>query len=91
MYYVMNVALFLNIINMKAKISKVSPVGEISETKTFYIPHIKKNVRQKIKLKDGSVIVGEPMKVDRYLLEIGNYKYWVKRTGEIELIDVKMC
>jgi hypothetical protein len=76
---------------MKAKISKVSPVGEVNETKTFYIPHIKKSIKQKIKLKDGSTIYGEPMKVNRYLLEIGNYKYWIRRTGEIELIDVKMC
>ena len=40
-----------------------------------------------IKLKDGTVIKGEPMKQDRHLLEIGEYKYWVLRTGEIICID----
>lgn len=71
---------------MKVKISKVGPVGDINESKEFYIPLIKKNKIQLIKLKDGTVIKGEPMKQDRYLLEIGEYKYWVLRTGEIIII-----
>lgn len=71
---------------MKVKISKVGPVGDINESKEFYIPLIKKNRIQRIKLKDGTVIKGEPMKQDRYLLEIGEYKYWVLRTGEIIII-----
>lgn len=72
---------------MKAKISKVNPVGDITQTKEFYIPLIKKNEIQLIKLKDGSKIRGVPMKQERYLLEIGDHKYWVLRSGE--LIPIK--
>jgi len=76
---------------MKAKISKVGPVGDITETRGFYIPLIKKNAIQLIKLKDGTVIKGEPMKRERHLLEIGKHKYWVHRNGELEPIEEKMC
>jgi hypothetical protein len=31
------------------------------------------------------------MKQSRYLLEIGNYKYWVRKNGEIELINDSWC
>jgi hypothetical protein len=68
---------------MKAKISKVGPVGDITESKEFYIPFVKKNKIQLIKLKDGTVVKGEPMKVDRHLLEIGDFKYWVLQSGEL--------
>jgi hypothetical protein len=76
---------------MKAKISKVGPVGDITETKEFYIPFVKKNIIQLIKLKDGTKIKGEPMKQDRHLLEIGEFKYWLLQTGELILIDERMC
>jgi len=72
---------------MKCKISKVGPVGDINDTKEFFIPLIKKNKIQLIKLKDGTVVKGEPMKQDRYLLEIGEFKYWLFRNGEIDLIE----
>jgi|Laugrespbdmm15sd_2_1035082.scaffolds.fasta_scaffold00393_7 hypothetical protein len=72
---------------MKAKISKLDPLGTIEESKEFYIPLIKKNKIQWIKLKDGTKIKGEPMKQSRYLLEIGEFKYFVRRNGEIELIN----
>jgi len=62
---------------MKAKISKVGPVGDINESKEFYIPLIK--------FKDGTKIKGEPMKQDRYLLEIGEFKYWLLTTGELNI------
>jgi hypothetical protein len=68
---------------MKAKISKIGPVGEIEESKEFYIPLIKKNKIQLIKLKDGTVVKGEPMKQCRHLLEIGDFKYWISRSGEV--------
>jgi hypothetical protein len=68
---------------MKAKISKVGPVGDITESKEFYIPFVKKNKIQLIKLKDGTVVKGEPMKVDRYLLEIGEHQYWLLKSGEL--------
>jgi len=76
---------------MKAKILKLDPTGTIEESKEFYIPLIKKNKIQWIKLKDGTKIKGEPMKKSRYLLEIGDFKYWVRKNGEIELIDDKWC
>jgi hypothetical protein len=76
---------------MEAKISKLDPVGTVEESKEFYIPIIKKNKTQWIKLKDGTKIKGEPMKQSRYLLEIGEFKYWVRKSGEIELIDDKWC
>ena len=69
---------------MKAKISKLGPVGDISESKVFYIPLVKKIKLQWIKLKDGTKIKGEPMKVHRYLLEIGEFKYLLHKNGEIE-------
>jgi hypothetical protein len=72
---------------MKAKISKVGPVGDIIESKEFYIPFVKKNEIQLIKLKDGTVVKGEPMKVDRHLLEIGEYQYWLLKSGEIIIIN----
>jgi hypothetical protein len=68
---------------MKAKISKVDPVGNITKSKEFYIPFVKKNNIQLIKLRDGTVVRGEPMKVDRHLLEIGEHKYWLLKSGEI--------
>ena len=76
---------------MKAKISKLDPTGHFEESKEFYIPLIKKNKIQWIKLKDGTKIQGEPMKQTRYLLEIGEFKYFVRKNGEIDLIDDKWC
>ena len=76
---------------MKAKISKLDPVGTVEESKEFYIPLIKKNKIQWIKLKDGTKIKSEPMKQSRYLLEIGEFKYWLRKNGEIELIDDNWC
>lgn len=76
---------------MKAKISKVDPIGQIVKSKDFYIPFIKKNIIELIKLKDGTVVKGESMCQNRYLLEIGEYKYWLLRTGELILIDERMC
>ena len=76
---------------MKAKISKIDPVGSIVVSKEFYIPFIKKNNIQLIKLKDGTVVKGEPMSISRHLLEIGEFKYWILKSGEIILIDDKMC
>jgi len=75
---------------MKAKISKVDPCGCICETKDFYIPLIKRDKIQLIKLKDGTVIKGEPMTQNRLLLEIGEYKYWLLRNGELELIQERI-
>ena len=75
---------------MKAKISKVDPCGVICETKEFYIPLIKRNKIQLIKLKDGTVIKGEPMTQNRYLLEIGEHKYWLCKMGELELIQERI-
>jgi hypothetical protein len=72
---------------MKAKTSKVDPCGTIVKSKDFYIPFVKKNIIQLIKLKDGTVVKGEPMCQNRYLLEIGEYKYWLLQTGELILID----
>ena len=72
---------------MKAKISKLDPVGDITECKEFYIPLIKKNKIQLITLKDGTKIKGEPMMQSRFLLEIGEFKYWVRKSGELELIN----
>jgi hypothetical protein len=71
---------------MKAKISKIDHTGQILESKEFYIPFVKKNIIQLIKLKDGTVVKGEQMYQNRHLLEIGKYKYWVLRTGELILI-----
>ena len=71
---------------MKAKISKVDPLGQIVNSKDFYIPFVKKNITQLIKLKDGTVTTGEPMCKNKYLLEIGDYRYWILRTGELILI-----
>jgi hypothetical protein len=76
---------------MKAKISKVDPLGQIVNSKDFYIPFVKKNITQLIKLKDGTVVRSEPMCQNRHLLEIGEYKYWLLRTGELILVDEKMC
>ena len=74
---------------MKAKISKLNPVGFVEESKEFYIPLIKKNKIQLIKLNDGTTIKSEPRKKSRYVLEIGEFKYWVRKNGEIELVDYK--
>ena len=76
---------------MKAKISKIDPTGQVVKSKEFYIPFVKKNIIELIKLKDGTVVKGEPMCQNRYLLEIGEYKYWILRTGELILIDERMC
>jgi hypothetical protein len=75
---------------MKAKISKITPVGEIEDSIEFQIPFIKDDTYL-IKLNDGTVVKGEPMKQSRYLLEIGNYKYWVRNNGEIALINDNWC
>jgi hypothetical protein len=48
--------------------------------------NLKKNIIQRIKLKDGTVTTGEPMCKNKYLLEIGDYRYWILRTGELILI-----
>jgi hypothetical protein len=74
---------------MKAKILKIDPTGQIVKSKEFYIPFVKKNIIQLIKLKDGTVVKGEPMCQNRHLLEIGEYKYWLLRTGELILINEK--
>jgi len=76
---------------MKAKISKIGPVGDVVKSKEFYIPLLKKNIIQLIKLKDGTTLRGEPMMQTRHLLEIGDYKYWVRRDGEIIMIDQPFC
>jgi hypothetical protein len=75
---------------MKAKISKITPVGEIEDSIEFQIPFIKDDTYL-IKLNDGTVVKGEPMKQSRYLLEICNYKYWVRNNGEIALINDSWC
>jgi hypothetical protein len=75
---------------MKAKISKITPVGEIEDSIEFQIPFIKDDTYL-IKLNDGTVVKGEPMKQSRYLLEIGNYRYWVRKNGDIELINDIWC
>ena len=75
---------------MKVKISEIDPTGVSLKTKDFYIPFMKKNVVQLIHLKDGTTIKGEPMKISRYLLEIGEYKYIVYRSGKIILIEDSM-
>ena len=41
---------------MKAKISKVGLVGDVNESKEFYIPLINKNKVQMIILKDGNFL-----------------------------------
>ena len=74
---------------MKAKISRLNPVGDIEESKEFYFPLIKKNKIEWIKFKDGTKIKGEPRKQNRYLLEIGDFRYFVLKNGEIELINDK--
>jgi hypothetical protein len=72
---------------MIVKISKINPVGDIEESIDFNFPFVDDNTYL-IKLNDGTVVKGEPMKKSRYLLEIGDYKYWVQRDGKIELIGV---
>lgn len=37
---------------------------------------------------DGFILNGEPMKQYRYLLEVEEYKYWLRINGEIEDIGV---
>ncbi len=76
---------------MKAKISKIDPTGQIVKSKNFYIPFVKKNRIELIKLKDGTVVRGEPMCQNKHILEIGEYKYWMLSTGELILIDERMC
>lgn len=73
---------------MEAKISKLNPLGDIEESTEFEIPHIKDDTYL-IKLNDGVVLKGEPMKQYRFLLEIGDFKYWLRKNGEIELIEPK--
>ena len=63
---------------MKAKISKIDPIGNIVESKEFQIPFMKKD---DIPLE--TIINYEPMCQNKYLLEIGEYKYWLLRTGEL--------
>lgn len=72
---------------MKAKISELDPTGVEVKSKVFYFPFIKKNLIQLIKLKDGTVLRGEPMRQVRYLLEIEEFKYFVKRNGDIIKIE----
>jgi len=72
---------------MKAKITKIGPVGESMDSKEFYIPLIKKNKVQLIHLKDGTTIHGEPMLVGRYFLEIADYVYRIHRNGKLEKIS----
>ena len=66
---------------MKAKISKIDPIGNIVESKEFHIPFIKKDETPL-----DAIINYEPMCQNKYLLEIGEYKYWLSRAGELILI-----
>jgi hypothetical protein len=71
---------------MRAKISKLGPVGDIIEEKKFNIPFIKKQEYGLCKLPDGTVVKTEPMRKCRYLLEINGYKYLLHPSGYIDRV-----
>jgi len=75
---------------MKANITKYDPAGVVLESKDFYIPLIKKPKKGKsIKTdKDGMWvhIPYEPMRKSRCAITIGEFTYWVRPNGELDLI-----
>jgi len=72
---------------MKAILSMIDPCGSVVKSKKFYLPFIKKNIIQTITLKDGTKVKGEPMRQNRYILEVGDYKYFVSMTGKITKLN----
>jgi hypothetical protein len=71
---------------MKSKITKIDPTGVTIESKDFYIPFIGKTKKVTPKLTSEfspDNIKYEPMCQNRFLLEIGDYKYWMRIDGEI--------
>jgi hypothetical protein len=69
---------------MKAKISIIDPTGCSEKEVDFYIPLIKKELKPKyVKFEDGKTMQIESMKHERYLLEIGEFQYWIYKNGKI--------
>jgi len=73
---------------MKVKIKGLDPTGVVTEEAEFEIPLINKKFYDKRneKLKNNSIGEYEPMIQNRYILEIGEYKYFLRRDGELTKI-----
>jgi hypothetical protein len=74
---------------MKAKITEVDPTGVPVKMKEFYVPLLKKRKVELIQLEDGTIVKGEPMKQNRYFIEIGEYVYFVGSSGRLDLAGNK--
>lgn len=76
---------------MKVTIKNLDPTGVEVEAKEFEIPLIKDITSDKgvcrVAQEDGTIIVYEPARMNRYFLYIGGYIYQLnQRTGELTLI-----
>jgi len=72
---------------MLAKLSKVNSDGSLEKTVGFLFPMIKKITTKKISYRDKRKVLGKPLVYDRYLLELGDFKYWVHGNGVIVKIN----
>jgi hypothetical protein len=76
-------------IERKIRLEACDPVGQVSEkfVEADYYTLGWENQRPPEEYPDivigGMPIKGEPMKKVRYILTIGDHKYWVKRSGQI--------
>jgi hypothetical protein len=68
---------------MKAKITSYDPTGISVESQEFDIPIINMEVDTRPNVIGDNGIVYEPAQKNRYLLHIGEYQYWIKKSGQI--------
>ena len=72
---------------MLAKLSKVNSDGLIETSKKFNLPYLTLGYKRRINYRDGKTINGKLLKYERYLLELGDFKYWVHNNGSIIKIN----
>jgi hypothetical protein len=76
-------------IERKIRLEACDPTGQVSETfveADYYTLGWENRMppeEYKVIVVDGMPIKGEPMRKIRYILTIGDHKYWVKRSGQI--------
>lgn len=70
---------------MQAKITEINPIGDNELSVEFTLPLI--HPSHSVHFENNKIIIEESMKKNRYLLEIGEFKYWINENGEIKNIN----